>query len=204
MLTLPPSLRVRLALTKPKQNKAALRQIIRPPHPASSHRRSSSNLLFFFRFPTQFTPQNAKTQMAGIENNSILQHPIRPKFVWPSIAPRFAWLKHSRSGLWVGPPQHNRPQQRPFQMATTTAVAAMQLGNDECQLDPSSEESPGNLPHNVRYGKSLSSLTRKFVALLQSSYAGVLDLKEVNSALRVQHGDWGNTILHFRSRYVCV
>lgn len=64
-------------------------------------------------------------------------------------------------------------------MATTKELAAMGHTPDELP-DPSLEESPGNLPHNIRYGKSLSSLTRKFVALLQSSFAGVLDLKEVN------------------------
>lgn len=36
-------------------------------------------------------------------------------------------------------------------------------------------------PNNKRYGKSLNSLTRKFVALLKNSNAGVLDLNEVSS-----------------------
>lgn len=62
-------------------------------------------------------------------------------------------------------------------MATTKNIAAAFVGREH---HDESEESPGNLSNNVRYGKSLSSLTRKFVALLQSSYAGVLDLKEVN------------------------
>lgn len=46
---------------------------------------------------------------------------------------------------------------------------------------PSGDSAVDASPTNKRYGKSLSSLTRKFVALLKNSNAGVLDLKEVST-----------------------
>lgn len=90
-----------------------------------------------------------------------------------------------------------------------TATTSMQIDavlveqHDATINDQSSEESPaGAGPPNVRYGKSLSSLTRKFVALLQGSQAGVLDLKEVGVGAIFLFRFWVCGRL-WRSVYLC-
>lgn len=47
------------------------------------------------------------------------------------------------------------------------------------QQDESSQSSPHKQRSSIRSGKSLGQLTRKFIALLQSSDEGIVDLKEV-------------------------